>query len=912
MRRTLLIFCVGLFIFSCARKHNPVSPEKGNFPPAPSNLIITVGDKEISLSWDMEDTTDIYKYNIFRKDSVDAEMSLIDSSFTRRYTDTGLKNGNEYFYQVSAVNNEGYEGPRSTVVSAVPNVFDVLIENGKEYTNTRSVTLTLTAPQGTAFMKVSNDSTFADARWEPFASVKSWTLSPGDGIKTVYVKFRDARGNETLSPARDSIILDTKATITAVTEDTGGQSKSPGDVIHFTVVTGEPDGEATVDIGTAQQGIILYDDGTNGDNNPDDGTYEVDFTVPRGLEVRDAIVTGHFTDRVGNVAPPVKATGKVTIQQPPSPVTLFSPTPIGTSLTSLNISWSKNTDTDFDCYKLFRSKTPGVDSTSSLVTTITSQSTTSYDDTGLQENTTYYYRVYVYDKGGLAAGSNEVSGKTNANEPPTAVTLYDPIAPSGTTHVLRICWSQNNDDDFASYKLYRSENDVVNLSSTLVTTINDRTKICYEDSSLHENTTYWYRVYVFDDRGLSTGSNTVSGTTNANQPPTPVTLYPPSPKGGSTSILSISWSQNTDEDFACYKLFRSKTPGVDSTSVLVTTITSQQTTTYDDTYLQANTTYYYRIYVYDTGGLAAGSNEVSGRTNVNEPPTAVTLFAPSSPTYSSLTLSWTQNQDEDFASYRVFRSESPGVDSTSTLVTTITERTTVTYTDTDLKENTTYYYRVYVYDTGGLCTGSNEVNATTTINEPPTAVTLFAPSNPTQSSLYLSWTQNNDEDFASYRLFRSKSPGVDNSSQFVTIIVDRTVIYFTDTGLEENTTYYYRLYVYDTGGRATGSNEVNGTTLPNQPPTPVTLSLPSVIDSTTLRLSWSQNEDEDFASYRIFRSQSSPVDTTAGPVAIINSQTTTQYDDRGLVPGTQYFYRVFVFDKGGLSAGSNEVSGRPQ
>ena len=31
-------------------------------------------------------------------------------------------------------------------------------------------------------------------------------------------------------------------------------------------------------------------------------------------------------------------------------------------------------------------------------------------DQDLRKNTTYYYRVFAVDKGGLSAGSNEVSG----------------------------------------------------------------------------------------------------------------------------------------------------------------------------------------------------------------------------------------------------------------------------------------------------------------------------------------------------------------------------------------------------------------------------------------------------------------------------------------------------------------------
>ena len=54
-------------------------------------------------------------------------------------------------------------------------------------------------------MQFSNDG----ATWsspEPYATTKSWTLEPGDGTKTVYVKFKDNVGNWSIAYS-DSIIL---------------------------------------------------------------------------------------------------------------------------------------------------------------------------------------------------------------------------------------------------------------------------------------------------------------------------------------------------------------------------------------------------------------------------------------------------------------------------------------------------------------------------------------------------------------------------------------------------------------------------------------------------------------------------------------------------------------------------------
>ncbi|MCX7004207.1 MAG: hypothetical protein NTV22_13180 [bacterium] len=57
-------------------------------------------------------------------------------------------------------------------------------------------------------MMLANDAGFGGGAWESYATSKAWTLAAGDGIRTVYVKFRDALLNESAAVS-DSIILDT-------------------------------------------------------------------------------------------------------------------------------------------------------------------------------------------------------------------------------------------------------------------------------------------------------------------------------------------------------------------------------------------------------------------------------------------------------------------------------------------------------------------------------------------------------------------------------------------------------------------------------------------------------------------------------------------------------------------------------
>jgi hypothetical protein len=57
-------------------------------------------------------------------------------------------------------------------------------------------------------MRFSNDGSTYSA-YQPYAATAPWTLTSGDGLKTVYAQFRDADGNESLVVS-DTITMDTK------------------------------------------------------------------------------------------------------------------------------------------------------------------------------------------------------------------------------------------------------------------------------------------------------------------------------------------------------------------------------------------------------------------------------------------------------------------------------------------------------------------------------------------------------------------------------------------------------------------------------------------------------------------------------------------------------------------------------
>jgi hypothetical protein len=95
--------------------------------------------------------------------------------------------------------------------TTAPTNTSVLINAGDNTTTSISTTLTLGATDATQMM-ISNDSAFTGGVWENFVASKSWTLTSGDGVKTVYAKFKDSVGNIS-SVVTDVITVSASGTI---------------------------------------------------------------------------------------------------------------------------------------------------------------------------------------------------------------------------------------------------------------------------------------------------------------------------------------------------------------------------------------------------------------------------------------------------------------------------------------------------------------------------------------------------------------------------------------------------------------------------------------------------------------------------------------------------------------------------
>lgn len=162
---------------------------------------------------------------------------------------------------------------------------------------------------------------------------------------------------------------------------------------------------------------------------------------------------------------------------------------------------------------------------------------------------------------------------------------------------------------------------------------------------------------------------------------------------------------------------------------------------------------------------------------------------------------------------------------TTGLVTFTVGANVKTYTDTTIKNNQNYYYRVqannvvgdtYVYAAPAVGFPSIQVDsawsntALVGTGTPPAAPSNLITTTVTRSSVSLAWNDNSNNE-AGFLIQRATNSGF---SQGVTdFMVGPGATTFTDTTVAPNTRYYYRVLAFSATGNSAWSNSINIRTL---------------------------------------------------------------------------------------------------
>jgi hypothetical protein len=155
----------------------------------------------------------------FTKSSSNPIFSITDGASwrnNRTYTPFIIPDGTSWTMYYTGRSSTGVYSIGYALPTSLPPTGFITINSGDASTNSTTVTLTLPCSDSTGCLQMCISNTSSCSSWESFFSTKTWTLTAGDGTKTVYAWFKNSIGNENTLPYSDSILLDTPPTTTAL------------------------------------------------------------------------------------------------------------------------------------------------------------------------------------------------------------------------------------------------------------------------------------------------------------------------------------------------------------------------------------------------------------------------------------------------------------------------------------------------------------------------------------------------------------------------------------------------------------------------------------------------------------------------------------------------------------------------
>lgn len=527
-------------------------------------------------------------------------------------------------------------------------------------------------------------------------------------------------------------------------------------------------------------------------------------------------------------------------QFPPAAPSGLSAVPVSSS--QVNLSWKDNAVNE-NGFVIERSP-DGVNSWTEIGFTAASVST--YADTGLILNTTYYYRVSAYNVIGNSSYSNTASATTFGLPPDAPGNLAATAAAPGQIDLI---WTDNasNENGFIIERSPSGTDGWVEIG-----TVADNTT-AYADSGLASGTTFFYRVAAYNMNGTSGFTNIASGTTMEIPPETATNL---NAAAVSATQIDLNWTDNSSNESG-FKIERSPDGFAPWTEIAAL---ANNTTTFSDSSLAPGTTYYYQVLSYNAAGNSGYSN-IAVATTDDTPPfidQTATQEASVSGSVSGTFLDTLTNDSQ---------------------VEIITEQTTGGK-PTNRYSFLEHKWMVQVQPGTGITLFANVWTPVSA--EGDAFVFSYSTDNENYTEMF---TVNADFDDDAYHIF----PLPSNLAGTVYIKVNDTLR--SAGNYDKDTLYVDHLFIRT-------DNEPG--TLPAAPSAPAA----SAVSAAEITVTWTDNADNELGFF-IERS----LDGTGGWVQVGSTgPDTVFFIDTDLTPDSIYFYRVQAFNSTGASSYSTVVS----
>lgn len=268
------------------------------------------------------------------------------------------------------------------------------------------------------------------------------------------------------------------------------------------------------------------------------------------------------------------------------------------------------------------------------------------------------------------------------------------LAHSPTTTTMEVSWSDlsSNEDGFNVERATSTNGVYLTVATTTANTVS------FSDSGLSPGQQYCYRVRAYNTGGYSAYSNSDCETTSSTTPIAPSALSTTS----SAKAVGLSWTDNSSDESG-FQVERSTNSSSGPWSQIATSTPNM--TTYEDSNVDSDQTYCYRVRAYNGAGNSTYTNTSCVVTYSSVPGTPHSLVATATST-TDVVLTWNDNAtNED--TYRIER----GTDGINFTEIDSVDWNVSTYLDAGLSSGT-YYYQVRALNVIGYSGYSNTASST--------------------------------------------------------------------------------------------------------------------------------------------------------------------------------------------------------
>ncbi len=516
--------------------------------------------------------------------------------------------------------------------------------------------------------------------------------------------------------------------------------------------------------------------------------------------------------------------------------------------------------------------------------------------TGLNPNQLYSFKTQARNQvGTLSAETALVSTYTLAALPVAAAPAFTFVAVDSVTFQ----WGENGNPAGTKYQARASTSSTFGGGAAVLST-EWGAMVSTAIVALSPNTTYFFQVKARNDVFIETAYVALGSTaTLASIPATLVSTF----SSVGVGSLTASWSANGNPlAITTYTVTVSSVAGFAATdSVTFSTAAAGAVPTATFTGLNPNTSYYFRVAAINHNGIASNYAELGSTMTLFS-----TLPVPAVAGYSigSSSIAATWSLSAGATGYTLVASTAPASPPTSIFASSSPVGVTATTAAlTGLVPNTTYY--LFVRANANLTSSfyaAYPVTATLAA-DPATVVSTF--SSVSQTALSVNWSANgNPVSITTYTVEISTASDFNlyaTSVSFSTVSPASPSAGFT--GLNGNTTYYFRVSAVNVNGLSTAFINLGSTsTLASAPVTAV--STFSAVEVTSMTVSWLSNGNPaDATLYSVLLSTGSSYPNSFASNTVLSTRPaggSPAATFTGLNDNTRYYLYVAAVNNAGV------------